>query len=156
MGRTNPEARPRPLRGFSIRRDVVMSAFMKAVEAFVADIKGEKVWVEELNEHSRNVAQHMEAASLDEANEALRCFAALFPDIALVALGVVALSCGSLVERGGDPAIAGPALLERLPRVNETAADFYKRCRDLAIADTALMDELRQKMGAGADKSEKA
>ena len=31
-----------------------------------------------------------------------------------VAAGLVALTCGSLVENGGDPAIAGPALLDRL------------------------------------------
>ena len=81
-------------------------------------------------------------------------FAALFPDVPLVALGLVAINCGSLVERGGDPAIAGPGLLERLPRINETAADFYNRCRTLAMADTQLIDELRTAMAADADGAE--
>jgi hypothetical protein len=116
-----------------------MSALLKAVQAFIDDINGEEAWVEELNAHSREVARHFAGASTDEVNEALRRFAALFPNVPLVALGLVALSCGSLVERGGDPAIAGPGLLERLPRINETARDFHARCRDLAAADAPLM-----------------
>jgi hypothetical protein len=48
------------------------------------------------------------------------------------------------LERGGDPAIAGPALLEKLPRINETAVDFYERCRILATDDAALIEELRE------------
>ena len=132
-----------------------MSAFMNAVQAFIEDIKAENAWVEELNGDSRNVALHFKGASLDEINEALRRFAALFPDVPLVALGLVAITCGSLVERGGDPAIAGPGLLERLPRVNETTADFCNRCRALALADAPLIDELRAAMAADTDDSEK-
>jgi hypothetical protein len=110
--------------------------------------------VEELNRQSHNVARHFDAATLDEINEALRRFAALFPNVPLVALGLVAINCGSLVERGGDPAIAGPGLLERLPRLNETAADFYNRCRALAAADESLIDELRAALAA--DDAEQA
>jgi hypothetical protein len=132
-----------------------MSTFMNAVQAFIDDIKGEKVWVEELNERSRNVAQHFKMASLDEINEALRRFAALFPNVPLVALGLVAINCGSLVERGGDPTIAGPGLLERLPRINETSGDFYNRCRSLATADAPLINELRAAALADADGAKK-
>jgi hypothetical protein len=133
-----------------------MSAFMNAVQAFIDDINGEKAWVEELNDHSHKIAQYFNAVSLDEANEALRRFAGLFPKVPLVALGLVAINCGSLVERGGDPSIAGPALLERLPRINETVIDFCKRCRSLAIADAPLIGELRVAVAEddGADKSE--
>jgi hypothetical protein len=128
-----------------------MSALLNAVQAFIDDIQGERGWVEELNQHSRNVAQHFAGASLNEINEALQRFAALFPELPLVALGQVAITCGSLVERGGDPAITGPAVLEKLPRVNETAADFYERCRVLATADATLMKELHEATEAGAN-----
>jgi len=45
----------------------------------------------------------------------LRRLAGLFPNVPLVALGPVAISCGSLVEIGGGPAIAGPHLVDQLP-----------------------------------------
>lgn len=120
-----------------------MSKLLTAVQAFIDDVQSQKGWVEEFNAHSQKIAKHFKGASLDEVNEALRRFASLFPEVPLVALGQVAINCGSLVENGGDPSIAGPGLLERLSRVNETAGDFYQRCRDLAIADAALIDELR-------------
>lgn len=135
-----------------------MSAFMPSVRAFIADIQGEKAWVEELNERSREVARHFDAATQGEIQEALQRFAALFPNVPLVALGQVAINCGSLVERGGDVAIVGPALLERLPRLNETAGDFYRRCKALAVADEPLLDELRQELktdeGDGEDEED--
>jgi hypothetical protein len=132
-----------------------MSAFMNAVQGFIDEIKGEQGWVEELNRHSQNIAQHFGAASLEETNLALRRFAALFPKVPLVALGQVAINCGSLVERGGDPDIAGPGLLGRLPRINETVGDFCSRCRALALADAPLIDELRAATVAESDDTEK-
>jgi hypothetical protein len=127
---------------------------MTAVQAFIDDIQGEKAWVEELNERSRSVARHFDKASAAEIQEALQRLAALFPRVPLVALGLVAINCGSLVERGGDPAIVGPALLERLPRINETAGDFYRRCKALAAADVTFLDELRQESEADAGDGE--
>jgi hypothetical protein len=121
-----------------------MSELVGAVQAFIDDINGKKAWVEELNAHSHKVAQLYKDASRDEIMESLRRLAALFPNVPLVALGVVAITCGSLVEHGGDTAIAGPDLLDRLPRIIETAGDFYHRCRALAVADAALIDELRR------------
>lgn len=120
-----------------------MSAFMTAIESFIDAIKGEQAWVEELNDHSQKLAKLYSTATSRELNESLGRFASLFPDVPLVALGHVAITCGSLVERGGDPEIAGPALLERLSRVNETAIDFYHRSRALAESDAELIEELR-------------
>jgi hypothetical protein len=120
-----------------------MSAFMTAVESFIDAIKGDQAWVEELNDHSQKLAHLYSTATAREVNDALGRFASLFPKVPLVALGHVAITCGSLVERGGDTEIAGPALLERLTRVNETATDFYQRCRALAESDAGLIEELR-------------
>jgi hypothetical protein len=131
-----------------------MSKLLNAVQAFIDDINGQAAWVEELNARSREIAQHFKAAAPDEITEALRRLAALFPKVPLVALGLVAINCGSLVENGGDPEIVGAALLERLPRVIETAGDFYKRCRDLAMADQALTEDLRAGL-AEAEEPEK-
>jgi hypothetical protein len=124
---------------------------LNAVQACIDDIRAQRGWVEELNQHGRDIARHFQGASLAEINEALQRFSALFPGVPLVALGLVALSCGSLVERGGDPAIAGPALLEKLRRINETAGDFYDRCRGLATADDALLAELRESAQANVE-----
>jgi len=131
-----------------------LSAFLSAVQSFIDDIQAKRGWVEELNEHSHTIARHMKKASAGEVTEALQKFAALFPRVPLVAAGLVAINCGSLIERGGDPAIAGPALLDFLPRINETGRDFYTRIRALAAGDESLLDELRQESADGADEAE--
>jgi hypothetical protein len=120
-----------------------MSAFLSAVSEFIDAIRGETAWVEELNELSQKDARHLDRAKPAEVDEALRRYAGLFPDVPLVAVGLVGLNCGSLVERGGDPGIAGPALLDKLPRVLETATDFYDRCWVMAKADPELAAELQ-------------
>jgi hypothetical protein len=120
-----------------------MSPFATAIGDFIDAVTGGRAWVEELNDHSHRLAQLYPTATAHEVNDALGRLAALFPNVPLVALGHVAITCGSLAERGGDPMIAGPAMLERLPRVNETATDFYTRCRAQAEADAELITELR-------------
>lgn len=119
-----------------------MSAFLSAVDELVGAIRGESAWVEELNQLSQAVARRFDDARPGEYDEVLRRYAGLFPDVPLVAVGLVALNCGSLVERGGDPLIAGPALPDKLPRVLETATDFYRRCRVVAEADPDLEAQL--------------
>jgi hypothetical protein len=127
-----------------------MSAFMTAIESFIDAVKGEQAWVEELNDHSHKLAKLYSTATAREVNDSLGRFASLFPEVPLVALGHVAITCGSLVERGGDPEIAGPALLKRLTRVNETATDFYHRCRARAEADAELIEKLRAEVAENA------
>ncbi len=128
-----------------------MSAFMTAVESLIDDIKGGQAWVDELNDHSQKIGSLYSTATAREIDDALGRFASLFPAVPLVALGHVAITCGSLVEQGGDPEIAGPALLERLPRVNETATDFYLRCRALAESEPEVIEELRADLAEHAD-----
>jgi hypothetical protein len=128
-----------------------MSEFVTAIEAFIDAVMSDQAWVEELNDHSHKVASHYDRAKPAEVGTALGRLAELLPDVRLVALGHVAITCGSLVERGGDPASAGPALLEQLPRVNETTSDFYQRCRTLAEADAGLIEELRAAAASAGD-----
>jgi hypothetical protein len=121
-----------------------MSPFLNAVSEFIAAIQNQKAWVEELNDLCQAVGAHLSKATPAEVNDALQRHAGLFPEVPLVAVGLVALNCGSLVERGGDPGIAGPALLDKLPRILDTASAFYDRCWQIALEDTAWLDELRQ------------
>jgi hypothetical protein len=126
-----------------------MSKFMTAIDRLIDDIQGERAWLNELNDHARQLAHLYSEATAHEVNDALRRLAAIFPG-PLVALGHVAIICGSLVERGGDPEIAGPALLDRLPRMNETATDFYQRCRALAESDAEFLERLQAETAADA------
>jgi hypothetical protein len=120
-----------------------MPALLTAVTEFVEAIRGQAVSVEDLNDRSRRVAERLPRSRPADMDAALRLFVGLFPNVPLAAVGLVALNCGSLVENGGDPSIAGPVLLAKLPRLNETATEFYSRCRALAEADRAFLDEVR-------------
>jgi hypothetical protein len=120
-----------------------MSKLLDAMQNMIDDIRSEKGWVDELNQHSRKIATLYETMSDGDADEGLRRLALLLPNVPLVALGHVAITCGSLTERGGDPEIAGPALLEKLPPIAEASSRFYERCRQVAIADAELIAELR-------------
>jgi hypothetical protein len=122
-----------------------MSAFTTALNEFIAACHDDKAWVEELNDHSQKFGRAIGRAKPDEVNEALRQFAGLFPNIRPVATGHVGISCGSLVERGGDPMIAGPALLDLLPRMLEMVAEFYRACRERAEADPDLAKEIAKR-----------
>jgi len=122
-----------------------MSAFMSAVSEFIDAIRGQKAWVDELNNHSQKVGGLLEEATPAEVEESLRQFASLFPNVPPVATGLVALSCGSLVERGGNPEIAGAALLNLLPRILEAVTDFLNRCRARLEADPDVTAEIQNR-----------
>ena len=121
-----------------------MSPFAAAVEEFVAAIENRSGWVDEFNALSRRIGGLLESAAPDEVAAALRRFAALLPTCPLVAAGLVAINCGSLVERGGDPAVAGPALLDGLPRILELTLEFARAARAEAEADEEFLAERKQ------------
>lgn len=123
-----------------------MSAFTDALTQFIEAIRSQTAWVEELNDHSQRFAQVLDRATPEEVNDALRLFAGL-PTIPPVAAGHVGISCGSLVEHGGDPEIAGPVLLDLLPRVLDGATEFYRLCRERAAADTDIAAEIARRAG---------
>jgi hypothetical protein len=113
-----------------------------AVGEYVADVRNNLGWVEELNEHSRHISQLYSSATPEDVEAALRLLAGLFPDIPLVALGTTAITAGALVENGGDPGIIGPALLDKLQRFADLAATYYERVSELAIADIEFITTL--------------
>lgn len=119
-----------------------MSAFTSALTGFIDAIRGQTAWVEELNDHSQKFGSLLEHATPDEVTDALRQFAGLFPNVPPVATGHVGISCGSLVERGGDPEIVGPALLDLLPRLLEAVTEFYRLCRERVAADPDIAAEI--------------
>ena len=102
-----------------------MSEFLNSIQAFIDDIKGEKAWVEEFNEHSRNIVQQLKAASRDEANEPCGGSRHVSECSACWDWIGLAFTCGSLADlQRGDPAIGGPSLLDTVPVINGTAGDF--------------------------------
>ncbi|MES2298961.1 MAG: hypothetical protein V4582_18085 [Pseudomonadota bacterium] len=120
-----------------------MSIFESEIESFIRAIDDERSWVDEFSEHSRKMSALYAEASVAEIDDALHRFSSRLPDLPLVALGQVSITCGSLVEYGGDPEIAGPALIEWLTRVNEGVTDFCQRCRALAESDNEFIAKLR-------------
>jgi hypothetical protein len=118
---------------------------MAAVLEFVNAVRDPNAWVEELNDKSQKVGGLLDRTTGAEVEEALRRLAALFPRVRPVATGLVSLNCGSLVERGGDPEIAGPALLDLLPRILGATADFYTRCRTRVEADPEVAAEVESR-----------
>jgi hypothetical protein len=122
-----------------------MSAFADALDAFLAAVRGDDAWVEELNEHSRQFGSALSAATPDEIATAQRAFAGLFPNVRPVATGHVGISCGSLVECGGDPHVTGFVLLDLLPHLLKNVGDFYELAYDRAANDAALASEIEKR-----------
>ena len=122
-----------------------MSAFTSAIANLIDAARGNAAWVEELNALSRAFVRVLPQATPAEVDNALRQFATLFPDLRPVAAGPVGISCGSLVENGGDPRIAGPALLDLLPQILESAAEFYRLCGDRVAADADVAAEVARR-----------
>jgi hypothetical protein len=50
----------------------------------------------------------------------------------------VAMTCGAIVERGGDPHVSGPALLALLPDMLAGADRFHRLCEEKARAEGVL------------------
>lgn len=119
-----------------------MSAFADALDAFLAAVRGDDAWVEELNDHSRRFGSALNGATRDEIAAAQRAFAGLFPNVRPVATGHVGISCGSLVECGGDPHVTGFALLDLLPHLLKHVGDFFELAYERAANDADLAKEI--------------
>jgi hypothetical protein len=122
-----------------------MSAFTDALSEFLDAVRGSTAWVEELNALSHAFVKRLPGATPGEVDEALRRFAEVLPDLRPVATGHVGISCGSLVENGGDPETCGPGLLDLLPRVLEGVTDFYRLCRERLEADPDIAAEVARR-----------
>lgn len=119
-----------------------MSAFTDALDGFLAAVRSDGAWVEELNEHSQRFGGALTDATPAEIAAAQRALAGLFPNVRPVATGHVGISCGSLVECGGDPHVTGPALLDLLPHLLKNVSDFYELAYDRAATDAGIAAEI--------------
>lgn len=145
-----------------------MTAFNDSVNAFVDSVnnygtqKPSKNWlsklgfgaknplhqyVQKLQADSQNISKQLRTATPNEIADGLRILSELIPNCPLAATGIVAISCGSMVENGGDPTIAGEALLKRLPELLEKSAEFHRLCLRKAEADPKLAAELGEEAG---------
>jgi hypothetical protein len=122
-----------------------MSAFADALEAFLSAIRSDDAWIDELNAHSRRFGTALNGATPAEIGGAQRALAALFPNVRPVATGHVGISCGSLVECGGDPHVTGFALLDLLPVLLRNVGDFYELACDRAANDADLAREIESR-----------
>jgi hypothetical protein len=71
----------------------------------------------------------------DDLDAGLRVLGAALPELHPVMGAKIALACGAAVENGGDPAIAGPAVLRLLGPVLDWATTFHRLCVERAEAD---------------------
>ncbi len=84
---------------------------------------------------AQRLLAELDWADAGAQQRALGRLADVLPTAPLDCAGVVALACGALVERGGDPERPLDALLGRLPEVLAGAAAFADACRVRAKAD---------------------
>jgi hypothetical protein len=108
-----------------------MSTFPDAIDQFLSVVREHKT-LQELQESTAAFHRHLPVATASELNEALGRFLAVVRYAHLVPASCVALSCGAIVEFGGDPAICGPAILQRLPRFLRDAAAFIQQVHQRA------------------------
>lgn len=82
----------------------------------------------------------LESASPEERNESLRRLNAALPKMHPFPACKAAMTCGAIVEFGGDPQITGLGLFPLLLNTLAGAAKFLQLCEDKARADGLLKD----------------
>lgn len=103
-----------------------MSKLPAAVDKFLA-VVSEHETLPELQESTAAFHRHLPVANANELNDALSRFLPAVRFAQTVPASCVAISCGAIVEFGGDPAICGPAILQRLPRLLRDATAFIQQ-----------------------------
>jgi hypothetical protein len=111
-----------------------MSPFLDAVDELVKRATTHGT-LRDLQQATGRVHQAIASASAGERDEALRRLSAGLPKMHPVPASKVAVTCGAIVENGGDPHISGPALLPRLPPTLEGAVRFHELCARKAAAE---------------------
>src|SRR5260370_19983142 len=74
------------------------------------------------------VHQRLDQVSAAERNEALRGLGANLPKMHPIPAAKIAVTCGALVEAGGDPNLSSPALLPLLPNTLDGTIQFHELC----------------------------
>jgi hypothetical protein len=89
----------------------------------------------DLQRATAQVNQALTSASAEERNEALRRLSADLPRMHPIPAAKAAITCGGIVEAGGDPDISGPALFPLLEGTLDGAIRFHELCAEKAAAD---------------------
>lgn len=100
-----------------------MSTLAEATDRFLAVIDTHRN-LQELQEGTTAFHRHFPVAIRDELNAALGKLLPAVRTAHTVPAGSVAITCGALVEFGGDPLICGEAILDRLPGLLRGVATF--------------------------------
>jgi hypothetical protein len=117
-----------------------MSDFLTAVLDLVVGASAEND-IEEVYASAREVMRASEEVEPHELNQALQRLADALATAPVYCLGVLGITAGALVERGGAPELALRPILDRLPEVLQGAADFADACRAAAAAEEGNAEE---------------
>lgn len=104
-----------------------------ATERLIAQIEsGEELTVEGVQDACQALIEAGQRAGAVRQNEAIRRLRDYVPDTHPVLAGLVATTCGALVEAGADPELALEPISFRLSEILVEAAKFAEACRALA------------------------
>src|SRR4051794_31006214 len=111
-----------------------MSLFLSTVDELIARATAAGT-LQDLKRAVDQVDRRLSDASPEERDEALRRLTAGLPDMHLVPAARVAMTCGAIVESGGDPDIGGLDVLSLLPDALDGAARFHELCEQRGRTD---------------------
>lgn len=86
--------------------------------------------LDDVRDAARNMVAHAQWIGPDQRNGALVRLAKALDVAHPVPAAVIAISCGALVEEGGDPGVAGPSVIGRLTEHLADLTNFYAHCQD--------------------------
>ncbi|MCI0703996.1 MAG: hypothetical protein L0241_23300 [Planctomycetia bacterium] len=116
-----------------------MSALNQAVERFLQVIDTHRN-LQDLQQGMSGLHPEIPKATREELNSALRAFVPVIQTHDIVPVGVVVITCGAMLESGGDPDICGPAILDRLPNFLRDLTGFYDAVRERANPDEEITE----------------
>src|SRR5438874_545665 len=111
-----------------------MSTLLPATDELIARATTSGT-LQDLQRAVGQVHQAMAHASPEECNGALRRLSDQLPQMHPIPAAKVAMTCGALVETGGDPLLAGPTLLSLLPDALDGAMRYHELCAEKATAE---------------------
>jgi hypothetical protein len=116
-----------------------MSSFSTAINEFLSRATSSGT-LRDLEHATGEVHEKIAEASPEERDAALRRLSAELPGMHPVPAAKVAITCGAIVENGGDPHISGPAIIPLLPGSLDGAIRFHELCEEKARADGTLQE----------------
>jgi hypothetical protein len=113
-----------------------MSPFLQAVHRLAEAAAGPSP-LESLYDELSLVVDALGSSSVNDRDEALRVLGKVIGEAEQPRASLVALGCGAIVEHGGDPNIAFPSVVSRLPDALSAAKAYRDACQ-AAEAKTAV------------------